>query len=188
MLISRLKFFLVFHVKQLPTNFFIFQLSQSSLPAHFLPPKVSISNGCLPILRPCISSGIWLKLLSPCEHPATPMPTHQNNNFIFGSSSCVSNGLFVFCLPLPLFLKIWAKQLAWKCLWLKEYLLPGSFKENVNYLRSAGYNFQRGCNSYWATATLELCHLPSEFNKSYWQWLQQRMLVYNHRSQLHSEL
>lgn len=105
--------------------------------------------------------------------PGSAHANHQSNNFIFV--------LLFLCLKcsicFPPSSTIVAQNMS-KAAWLempqRGYLPPGSFKGNVNYFTWAGYSFQRGWNSYWATTALELCHFP--FNKSYWQWLEQRML------------
>lgn len=82
------------------------------------PPKLAFFfNGWIPIPKPRVSSGVRVQLLSHCYHAALPMRTHQNNNSIFVSSSCLSSVLFIFRLPLSLFLTTWPKQFGWKSLW-----------------------------------------------------------------------
>lgn len=60
-------------MRKLCTDFFTFQLSHS-----FPPPRSEHFKWLLPLLKPCTSSGVEVKLLSPCEHPVPPTPTQQN--------------------------------------------------------------------------------------------------------------
>lgn len=147
-------------------DFFIFQLSQRSLPAHFPSPKASTWNSCFPLLRPCVSSGV---LVSIQLHPRQPSKQQLHLCLQFLCLKCS------ICFPPS---STVVAQNMNKAGWLempqRGHLLPGSFEQNVKYFCWAGYSFQRGWNSYWAIAALELCYFP--FNKSYWQWLQQRML------------
>ena len=109
--------FLVFYVTNSYTDISL-PFSFLKVCTHTISPHRSQCSfdGTIPIPNLHISSGARVKLSSPCNHPAPPKWTQQNN-FIFGSSSCVSSIPLIFGLPLSLFFTTWAKLVGRKCLW-----------------------------------------------------------------------